>query len=100
MASRSIPKTLSLRLSRQVRPVVQRRTFVGLTGTSRSAVARPAVAGGYGYVQSRGVKTVDFAGHKEQVYERADWPREKLLVIALFFSPFKAARIEMELILE
>jgi len=25
------------------------------------------------------VKTVDFAGHKEDVYERADWPREKLL---------------------
>ncbi|KAJ5668617.1 uncharacterized protein N7477_007187 [Penicillium maclennaniae] len=26
----------------------------------------------------RGVKTIDFAGVKEDVYERADWPREKL----------------------
>merc|ERR1712000_496019 len=29
--------------------------------------------------QTRGVKTIDFAGTKEDVYERADWPREKLL---------------------
>ena len=26
----------------------------------------------------RGVKTLDFAGTKEQVYERADWPLDKL----------------------
>jgi ketol-acid reductoisomerase len=26
----------------------------------------------------RGVKTLDFAGTKETVYERADWPTEKL----------------------
>lgn len=29
--------------------------------------------------QIRGVKTIDFAGSKETVYERSDWPREKLL---------------------
>lgn len=29
-------------------------------------------------VQSRGMKTLDFAGSKEVVYERADWPLEKL----------------------
>lgn len=28
--------------------------------------------------QSRGVKTLDFAGTKETVYERADWPVPKL----------------------
>lgn len=28
-------------------------------------------------VQTRGVKTLDFAGTKEEVYERGDWPREK-----------------------
>lgn len=29
--------------------------------------------------QVRGAKTVDFAGDKEKVFERDDWPREKLL---------------------
>lgn len=29
-------------------------------------------------VQQRGVKTLDFAGTKETVYERDDWPLEKL----------------------
>lgn len=29
-------------------------------------------------VQSRGMKTLDFAGSKEVVYERSDWPLEKL----------------------
>jgi ketol-acid reductoisomerase len=27
---------------------------------------------------TRGVKTLDFAGSKEVVYERADWPADKL----------------------
>ena len=31
-------------------------------------------------MQTRGVKTLDFAGTKEEVYERGDWPREKILV--------------------
>lgn len=30
--------------------------------------------------QTRGVKTLDFAGTKEEVYERDDWPREKFQV--------------------
>jgi hypothetical protein len=29
-------------------------------------------------MQTRGVKTMDFAGTKEVVYERSDWPTEKL----------------------
>lgn len=29
-------------------------------------------------MQTRGVKTLDFAGHKEVVYERADYPVQKL----------------------
>jgi Acetohydroxy acid isomeroreductase, NADPH-binding domain len=29
-------------------------------------------------MQIRGVKTMDFAGTKEVVYERSDWPTEKL----------------------
>jgi len=31
-------------------------------------------------MQTRGVKTLDFAGTKEEVYERNDWPREKFQV--------------------
>jgi hypothetical protein len=27
---------------------------------------------------TRGIKSLDFAGTKETVYERADWPTEKL----------------------
>jgi hypothetical protein len=37
-------------------------------------------------MQTRGVKTLDFAGTKEEVYERNDWPREKFQVRAA--SPF------------
>jgi ketol-acid reductoisomerase len=33
-------------------------------------------------MQTRGVKTLDFAGTKEEVYERNDWPREKFQVRA------------------
>jgi hypothetical protein len=34
-------------------------------------------------MQTRGVKTLDFAGTKEEVYERNDWPREKFQVTNL-----------------
>ena len=32
------------------------------------------------FTQTRGVKTLDFAGTKEEVYERNDWPRERFQV--------------------
>lgn len=63
--------------SNAVRPVarqltksaVQRRTFVAALGAASraTAVARPAVAGPV-QQQIRGVKTIDFAGTKEDVY--------------------------------
>ncbi|GAB7358833.1 hypothetical protein MBLNU230_g4056t1 [Neophaeotheca triangularis] len=59
-------------------PRVQQRTFVSAV----NAASRPSVAPASrtAFVQqTRGKKTVDFAGDKEVVYERADWPREKLL---------------------
>ena len=49
---------MSLAAARTVRPV------------ARAAAAAPAAI--------RGVKTIDFAGTPERVYERADWPLEKL----------------------
>ncbi len=88
MASRSSFSKLSKAirpLARPIaRPAVQRRTIVSaLSAASRPALARPALSGAV--QQIRGKKTVDFAGDKEVVYERADWPREKLLVL---FSSF------------
>ncbi|KAJ4407275.1 Bifunctional acetohydroxyacid reductoisomerase [Gnomoniopsis sp. IMI 355080] len=74
--------------SNAVRPVARqlttksasRRTFVALSAAAKAsaAVARPALAGRV-QQQTRGVKTIDFAGVKEDVYEREDWPKEKLL---------------------
>lgn len=64
--------------SNAVRPVarqltksaVQRRTFVSALGAATratAAVARPALAGSI-QQQTRGLKTIDFAGTKEDVY--------------------------------
>lgn len=81
MASRGFSKALRSQVARQLVAPAQRRTFVVAAGAAARATAvkqaRPALAG---YQQVRGVKTIDFAGVPEQVYERADWPKEKLLV--------------------
>ena len=70
MASRSFSKALRSPLTRQfVAPVTAARTFVAASASIR--------AGGYGALkasacgpiqQIRGVKTIDFAGHKEKVF--------------------------------
>lgn len=70
MASRSFTKALRTPLARQVAsPAIQRRTFVAATGAVRASFvkARPAVASPAAQ-QTRGVKTIDFAGVKEDVY--------------------------------
>lgn len=64
--------------SHAVRPVARqltnnkaaaRRTFVAAMGAATTrAVARPAFASSVQQVQTRGVKTIDFAGVKEDVY--------------------------------
>jgi ketol-acid reductoisomerase len=81
MASRNLSKALR-GPARQLAsaPRVQQRTFVAAARSAvrAGAVARPVAAGPV-QQQVRGVKTIDFAGHKEDVYERADWPQEKLL---------------------
>ncbi|CAI7659561.1 unnamed protein product [Penicillium glandicola] len=73
MASRGLPR--ALRLARVAAP----RSVI------TAALPRPALAAAAALprVSSvvtpvRGIKTIDFAGVKEDVYERADWPREKL----------------------
>ncbi|KAK6507241.1 Bifunctional acetohydroxyacid reductoisomerase [Arthrobotrys musiformis] len=85
MASKTVTRALRSS-SRQAltavrRPITQRSltTAALLTQASRPAVARGVGRIGVSAVQSRGLKTIDFAGVKEDVYERSDWPREKLL---------------------
>ncbi|KAG7001331.1 ketol-acid reductoisomerase [Physcia stellaris] len=81
MASRACGRALTGSFSRQLASsTAQRRTFVSALNKSRGAVSaslRPAVS--TSLTQARGLKQIDFAGHKETVYEREDWPRQKLL---------------------
>ncbi|PHH67830.1 hypothetical protein CDD83_6380 [Cordyceps sp. RAO-2017] len=82
MASRNVSKTLRAPLARQLAsPRVQQRSYMACRNALRAtaAVARPAVPAPVQKLQTRGLKTIDFAGVKEDVYERADWPQEKLL---------------------
>lgn len=86
MASKTVTRALRSS-SRQAiatmqRPAAQRSltTAALMTAASRPAVARSAARIAVPAIQSRGLKTIDFAGVKEEVYERADWPKEKLLV--------------------
>ncbi|CAF9918449.1 MAG: Bifunctional acetohydroxyacid reductoisomerase [Alectoria fallacina] len=81
MASRSFSRALRSPLSRQLTtPAVQRQTLIAASQYARAGLPahlKPAVRSTV--QQSRGLKTIDFAGTKETVYEREDWPREKLL---------------------
>lgn len=70
MSARSFTRAVRAPLARQlVGPATQRRTIVALASTSRSghlsALRRPINVSLH---QNRGVKTIDFAGHKETVY--------------------------------
>lgn len=63
-------------VSRATRSATATRSLATLTRTS----AVPAVAKtGVNLTAVRGVKTINFGGTEEIVYERNDWPREKLL---------------------
>ncbi|KAK4994018.1 Acetolactate synthase, mitochondrial, partial [Elasticomyces elasticus] len=78
MASRSASRALRGSLKQlAARPAVQQRTFVSALTAARTQVQKPVVSAVF--QQTRGVKTVDFAGHKEEVFERDDWPKDRLL---------------------
>lgn len=74
MASKSFQKALRSQVVRQLAsPAVQRRTFVAAAGAARATAVkatRPAVS----RQQVRGVKTIDFAGVKEDVYGKLNSP--------------------------
>ncbi|PGH30730.1 ketol-acid reductoisomerase, mitochondrial [[Emmonsia] crescens] len=86
MSARPVAKALRGPVARSLSTAssIPRRSFVSaaVSATARpaaAAAARAAVFAAPSAQQTRGVKTIDFAGTKETVYERADWPREKLL---------------------
>jgi ketol-acid reductoisomerase len=69
MASRTASRALRSSLRQAAKaPAVQQRTFVSaVNAASRPALAQAPKAA-TSFVQQRGVKTIDFAGHKEDVY--------------------------------
>ncbi|KAK4540384.1 Acetolactate synthase, mitochondrial [Oleoguttula mirabilis] len=81
MASQRSSRALRLALRQASAPRVQQRTFVSaVNAASRPSLQTAQKSAASAFVQqTRGAKTVDFAGDKEKVFERADWPREKLL---------------------
>jgi ketol-acid reductoisomerase len=74
MASRSFSKALRPLARQLASPAVQQRTFIAAAGAVRaSAVAARAAVAAPQQQQVRGVKTMDFAGHKEEVYGELRW---------------------------
>ncbi|KAK5112550.1 Acetolactate synthase, mitochondrial [Meristemomyces frigidus] len=81
MASQRSSRALRLALRQASAPRVQQRTFVSAVNVaSRPSLQTAQKSAASAFVQqTRGAKTVDFAGDKEKVFERDDWPRDKLL---------------------
>lgn len=80
-------------VARQLRSAAQRRTFVSAVGAATratAAVARPAFAAPM-QQQTRGVKTIDFAGVKEDVYGELEEPSDRLVGHLLTLIPFRRA---------
>ncbi|KAF4548334.1 Ketol-acid reductoisomerase [Elsinoe fawcettii] len=79
MAARPASKALQSSLKQLTRSAGQQRSFAAAAlGATRTSAVRqaPKVLSAQ---QTRGVKTIDFAGTKEKVFERSDWPKDKLL---------------------
>lgn len=85
----SFPATLTRTAARSAlraasKDVVQKQAIrsIALAASQRAPLAKvtPASAAPQATfaMQKRGVKTIDFAGTEEKVYERADWPLEKV----------------------
>ncbi|CED82467.1 ketol-acid reductoisomerase [Phaffia rhodozyma] len=72
----AIPRSIARKaLAAAVRPAPAIRGFSTVLAGTRPAIRNAAAAAP---TMTRGVKTLDFAGTKETVYERADWPLPKL----------------------
>lgn len=94
MASRNATRALQSSLKRLASPTAQRRTFVAALNAPRAgAIVRPRAAVSLPLQQTRGVKTIDFAGTKETVYGAYFFKRQGELIA---YSAEKSARIGLE----
>ncbi|EEB05386.2 acetohydroxyacid reductoisomerase [Schizosaccharomyces japonicus yFS275] len=73
-ASKLAMKAFRQNGARRVIPATRSMSVLARAGVMSRSAARVAPM-----VQTRGVRTMDFGGVKETVWERNDWPREKLL---------------------
>ncbi|KAK9471532.1 ketol-acid reductoisomerase [Dipodascopsis tothii] len=74
MASRNISR--SMRSITRLASATQKRSISMIASRTMRPVVR---AGPMASTQTRGIKSIDFAGTVEEVHERSDWPIEKLL---------------------
>ncbi|KAJ2667224.1 Bifunctional acetohydroxyacid reductoisomerase [Coemansia sp. RSA 1199] len=73
MASRSASRTLARVAASAARSSLATRT---MGAAPRFAARASAVSS---FQQTRGLKTLNFGGSQEKVYERSDWPKQKFL---------------------
>ncbi|KAJ2246503.1 Bifunctional acetohydroxyacid reductoisomerase, partial [Coemansia sp. RSA 455] len=74
MASRAAARSFARSAASAARAPIASRVLAAAPRFAARAAA-PAVFSS----QSRGIKTLNFGGSQEKVYERSDWPKEKLL---------------------
>ncbi|KAI9505066.1 Bifunctional acetohydroxyacid reductoisomerase [Coemansia spiralis] len=77
MASRAATRTFARVAASAARAPLAARAL-GAAPRFAARIATPA-AFTSNFQQARGIKTLEFGGSKEKVYERSDWPKEKLL---------------------
>ncbi|KAJ2813853.1 Bifunctional acetohydroxyacid reductoisomerase [Coemansia furcata] len=77
MASRAAARSFARSAASAARAPIASRALAAAPLFAARAAA-PAVFSS-SIQQSRGVKTLNFGGSQEKVYERSDWPKEKLL---------------------
>jgi ketol-acid reductoisomerase len=73
MSSRSFSKALRPLARQLASPAAQRRTFIAAAGAVRASAVAARAAAAPAQQQVRGVKTIDFAGSKEDVYGELIW---------------------------
>ncbi|KAJ2783933.1 Bifunctional acetohydroxyacid reductoisomerase [Coemansia javaensis] len=75
MAARAASRALARAASAQA----GRSALVARALSAAPRFAARAAAPTVAFQQARGIKTLDFGGSQEKVYERSDWPKAKLL---------------------
>ncbi|KAJ1733180.1 Bifunctional acetohydroxyacid reductoisomerase [Coemansia sp. RSA 1939] len=76
MVSRAAIRTFARTAASAARAPLATRVLGAAPRFAARAIPSASISG---VQQVRGMKTLDFGGSKEKVYERSDWPKEKLL---------------------